>query len=236
MSILKRLAILLTALAASTALVAADKRETRPVTPFTAVSLSAPVKLELVQSDTESLALEGDESALAEIETLVEDGTLKIRTKPKTSFSWSHAKVHAKVSARNIEALRISGSGDIAAGQLRAAALKLSISGSGDIRIATLSASSLEVAVSGSGDVTLAGKAEGITGSIAGSGDLRAAKLEVRDAKVSIAGSGDVTVWATQSLAVRVAGSGDVKYYGDPSVQKTILGSGSVRRMGNSPS
>ena len=232
----KSLVVFLALLAASATAFAADKRETRPVTPFTSISLSAPVKLELVQGDSESLALEGDESVLAEIETLVEDGTLKIRTKPKTSFSWGHSKVRAKVSARNIEALRISGSGDIAAAALRAGALKLSISGSGDIKIAALSATNLDVSVSGSGDVTLGGKAEGINGSIAGSGDLRAAKLEVRDAKISIAGSGDVAVWATQSLAVKVAGSGDVKYYGDPSVQKTVVGSSSVRHMGNSPS
>ena len=223
-------------LAACTSLPAADTRADRPVSGFTAISLSAPVKLELVQGDAESLTLEGDADVIAELETVVEDRTLKIRTKSRSSFHWGNAKVRAKVTARNIEALRISGSGDIAAGQLRAGPLKLSISGSGDIRIATLSATSLEVAISGSGDITLGGKAEGITGTIAGSGDLRAAKLEVRDAKVSIAGSGDVAVWATQSLAVKVAGSGDVKYYGDPSVQKTILGSGSVRRMGSSPS
>ena len=222
--------------AASATAFAADKRETRPVTPFTTISLSAPVKLELVQGDSESLSLEGEESALAEIETVVEDGTLKIRTKPKMTFSWSNSKIRAKVSARSIEALKISGSGDIAAAALRAGALKLSISGSGDIRIATLSATNLDVSVSGSGDVTLGGKAESINSSIAGSGDLRAAKLEVREAKVSVAGSGDVTVWATQSLAVRVAGSGDVKYYGDPAIQKNVAGSGSVRRMGNSPS
>jgi hypothetical protein len=236
MSATKSLAVIFALLAASGVAFAADKRETRPVTPFTTIALSAPLKLELVQGDAESLSLEGEESALAEIETVVEDGALKIRTKPKMTFSWNNSKVRAKVSARNIEALRISGSGDIAAGQLRTAGLKLSISGSGDIRIATLSAANLDVSISGSGDITLGGKAEGINGSIAGSGDLRAAKLEVRDAKVSIAGSGDVTVWATQSLAVKVAGSGDVKYYGDPSIQKTVAGSGSVRRMGNSPS
>jgi hypothetical protein len=236
MSAPKSLVVFLALLATGAVAFAADKRETRAVTPFTTISLSAPLKLELVQGESESLSLEGDESALAEIETVVEDGTLKIRTKPKMTWSWSNSKVRGKVTARNIEALRISGSGDIAAATLRAAGLKLSISGSGDIKIATLSAANLDFAISGSGDITLGGKAEGINGSIAGSGDLHAAKLEVRDAKVSIAGSGDITVWATQSLAVKVAGSGDVKYYGDPAIQKNVAGSGSVRRMGNAPS
>src|SRR5258706_2805343 len=229
---LARTLALLLSLAASTSLSAADTRSDRPVSGFNAISLSAPLKLELVQGDTESLSLEGDEAAIAELETVVEDRVLKIRNKSKSSFNWGNAnnwgnaKVRGKVTARNIEALRISGSGDIAAATLRTAGLKLSISGSGDIRIATLSAANLDVAISGSGDITLGGKAEGINGSIAGSRDLHAAKLEGRDAKVSIAGSGDVTVWATQSLAVKVAGSGDVKYYGDPPLPKNGAGSG----------
>src|SRR5471032_2380359 len=63
------------------AAVAADRRETRPVTGFTGIALSAPINVELVQGDIESLVLEGDEAELAEIETVVEQGVLKIGAK-----------------------------------------------------------------------------------------------------------------------------------------------------------
>jgi hypothetical protein len=233
---LARNLVLVAGLAACTALPAADTVSNRQVSGFNAISLSAPVKLELVQGDTESLVLEGDETLIADLETFVEGNTLRIRTKPK-AWSTHYGKVKGKVVARNIEALRIAGSGDISAASLKSAALKLAISGSGDIRIGTLGATNVDVSVSGSGDVTVGGKADEMSGHIAGSGDLRLAKLEVKDAKISIAGSGDATLWATQSLAVSVAGSGDVKYYGDPSIKKTsIVGSGSLKRMGGSPS
>jgi hypothetical protein len=100
---------LFTCLAACTSLPAADTRADRPVSGFTAISLSAPLKLELVQGDTESLSLEGDATMISELETVIEDHTLKIRTKPNSSFHWGNTKVRGKVTARNIEALRISG-------------------------------------------------------------------------------------------------------------------------------
>jgi len=155
------------------AAVAADRRETRPVSGFTGIALSAPINVELVQGDTESLVLEGDEAALADIETVAEQGVLKIRTQSQFT-SWGMSKVRARVGAKAIDALRISGSGDINALQLSATGLKIAISGSGDVRIGTLAASNLEVSVAGSGDVVVGGKADTVSTSIAGSGDVKA--------------------------------------------------------------
>lgn len=236
MSMLTRIAAPLALLTACAALVAsAAARETRPVSGFSGVALSAPIKLELVQGNSEGLVLEGDEDAIADLETVVEGGVLKIRSRSRHHVA-GMSRVRGSLNAKNIETLRISGSGDITAGALRAPQLKLSISGSGDIRIGALAASNLDVAVSGSGDVVVGGKADAVSTSIAGSGDLKAGKLEARQAKVSIAGSGDATLWAKESLDVRIVGSGDVRYYGDPSLRKTIVGSGSVRRVGATPS
>lgn len=213
----------------------ADRRETRAVTGFTGLALSAPIHVELVQGDTEGLVLDGDEAALAELEATVEQGVLKIRTRSRVEPR-GMARVRARLSAKSIDSLRIAGSGDIDAASLRCAALKLGVAGSGNVRIADLAASSLDVSIAGSGDVTVGGRADTVSTSIAGSGDLRAAKLEARDAKVTIAGSGDVAIWAKQSVNVKIVGSGDVLYYGDPAITRTILGSGSLRRAGAAPS
>lgn len=213
----------------------ADKRETRAVSGFHAIGLAAPIHVDVVQGDSEGLVLEGDEAALAELETVVEQGVLKIRTRSHHEPRGMQ-KVRARVSARTVEALRSAGSGDIDAETLRSGDLQIGIAGSGDIRIGALSASSLDVSIAGSGNVTVAGTVATVSTSIAGSGDLKAAKLETRAAKVKIAGSGDAAVWAKQSVDVKIMGSGDVVYYGDPAVERTILGSGSVRRAGASPS
>jgi hypothetical protein len=188
---------------------AADKRETRAIGEFTAIGLSAPVNVHVTQGERASLALEGPESVLEQIETVVEDRSLKIRMRPGSRRQWNQ-KVQIHVTAARIEALSVAGSGDIIARSIRAESLKASISGSGDVRIG--------------------GKVDNFAASIAGSGDIRAGDLDAERVSVSIAGSGDATVRARQTLSVNVAGSGDVRYYGEPSVAKTVLGSGSVRR------
>jgi hypothetical protein len=188
---------------------AAELRETRAVGDFTEVSLSAPVDVHVTQGAAASLVLEGDAEALARIETVVESGRLRIRTRPRENWSWTR-KVTARVTAPRIEALAIAGSGDITAPALSGTSLRVSIAGSGDVRVG--------------------GKVDGFTASIAGSGDVRAEGLEANDVKVSIAGSGDATVHAVKALAVNVSGSGDVRYLGEPTVSKAIVGSGRVRR------
>jgi hypothetical protein len=237
MPALTRVPALFALMAACVALAvcAADRRETRPVSGFTAVSLAAPVKVQLTQADTESLVLEGDEAALAEIETVVENGTLKIRPRTRAGLP-SFSKVKAFLAAKTIERIAISGSGDISAPALRSEGLKVAIAGSGDVRIASLTSGKVEVSISGSGDVTLGGKADAVSSTIAGSGGVRLGKLETRQAKVSIAGSGDATFWARDTLDVTIMGSGDVRYYGDPAITKVVMGSGSLKRAGAAPS
>ena len=192
------------------ALAATAASESRPVSDFTEVGLAAPVDVHVTLGETHSVTLEGDPEVLARIETVVENGRLRIRTK-SGSNSWNaNRKTTARVSAKRIDALAIAGSGDITAPSITGPALKVSIAGSGDIRVG--------------------GKVEGLTASIAGSGDIRASDLDADRVKITIAGSGDATVRARQALTVNVSGSGDVRYHGDPAIEQTIMGSGSVRR------
>lgn len=212
---LRRAAILAALFPLALAAAAADSRETRAVGDFTEISLAAPIDVHVTQGAAPSLTLEGDAEALARIETFVEGSRLRIRVKQGEKWGWKR-KVTARVTARQIDALSISGSGDISAPALAGASLAVSIAGSGDVRVG--------------------GKVDGLTANISGSGDIRAGDLDAQSVKVSIAGSGDATVRARQSLTVSVAGSGDVRYYGDPAVTKSVLGSGRVRRAGASSS
>ena len=192
---------------------AADRQEARQVAEFSAIGLSAPIDVHVSQGDAQGVVLEGPAEALAILETEVEGRTLQIRVRRGERHVWdSKSKVKARVTARRIEALAISGSGDIVASSIAGEALKVAISGSGDVRVG--------------------GRVDGFSASIAGSGDIRAGELDAQRVNVSIAGSGDATVTARQALSVSVAGSGDVRYYGDPSVSKSVMGSGSVRRLG----
>ena len=205
-----RVALLLAAAIALPA-TAAERRETRPVGDFVAVGVSAPVTVHVAQGPKGDIELVGDEAALADLETVVEGSTLRIKVRESArNRNWNHKTVEVRVSAPRIEALAIAGSGDISAPSITGDSLKVSISGSGDVRVG--------------------GKVSGLDATISGSGDIRAGDLEAQRVNISIAGSGDATVRAREALDVKVAGSGAVRYYGEPSVTQKVLGSGSVRR------
>jgi hypothetical protein len=216
---------------------AADSRLAPAVSGFSGIRLAVPGKMEVIQGNTESIAVEGPEEDLAKIEIVVEDGVLQIRARERnTRWSSWNPKFRVTVNAKRVESLGISGSGDILAKSLRTPSLKLAISGSGDIKVPSLDTEKTSVSISGSGDVLVAGKTGSLDSHISGSGTVKAEKLDSRQATVAISGSGDAILWARESLQVKIAGAGDVRYYGDPTVEKRIAGSGSVKRLGLAPS
>lgn len=214
---------------------AADTRENRPVSGFHAISMGAVVDVEVIQDGTESLTIEGDPETLARIETAVRDGTLEFRYRRDGARIDHHGRVHAVVHARDMDAIAISGAGNVKSAALRADALGLSISGSGDMNIDRVTAARATLAISGSGNMNVAGSAGELKARISGSGSIKAPKLEAQRAEVSISGAGNATVWAKRELATAISGVGNVRYYGDPTLSKSVRGVGSVQRVAANP-
>lgn len=211
-----------------------SRTEERPVTGFTGISVAIPGKVELVQGSRESLSITADDNILPVIQTVVENGTLKIRLPRNTNLT-TVTPLRIQVGARSVESISIYGTGDVNATTLQAKALAVGIYGAGDVTVGKLAAEHFQVKIRGSGDVQAGGRSDRVEISIAGSGDVKVGSLESKRTEVSIAGSGDAQVWARERLEVSVAGSGDVRYFGDPTVERTIMGSGSVKRLGATP-
>ena len=210
------------------------KTEARIVSGFNGISLSIPAKAEIIQGAREGISIETDDNILPLIETVIEEGKLKIRFKDR-NMSVSTKTLRMTINVKFIESLAVSGSGDLQAAKLQVTTLKTSIAGSGDVRIATLDADTVIVSIAGSGDFSAGGKTNTLEAKIAGSGDIKTEKLAANNVKLSIGGSGNAKVWAKETLKISVAGSGDVAYYGDAKVSQSVAGSGSVKRLGNAP-
>ncbi len=206
------------------------KTETRDVSGFHNVSLDVDAKVELQQGAAEGVTITGDDNIVALVETVVENGSLKIRWGGDRNYSTRYKRLAIVVRLKNIDGIRLGGSGYIHAERLKTGTLKAAVAGSGDIVLDALEADSLQGSIAGSGTLKAAGRADALEFTLAGSGDLVAPKLETRRVSISVQGSADAVVWATETLSVTVAGSGDVTYYGKPQVTKTVAGSGSVRR------
>jgi hypothetical protein len=205
--------------------------ETRAVSGFHSIDLRGSGTVTLVQGDTEGLTVEAEEKTMPEIETVVVNGTLRLGFKGRWLFQWRPGPISFNVTARDIEGLRISGSGNLYSRQLASKDLELQISGSGKLELDELVAGNVESSISGSGEIGVIGHADSLRCSVSGSGTLRADRLVVRDAKVQVSGSGEIFVQATDDLEVRVSGSGNVRYAGSPRLQSKVTGSGRITQI-----
>jgi hypothetical protein len=193
----------------SSALLAAapTDAEVRDVPAFTSIELTGHIDVVVTQSDGQSVRVLAGADARACIETRVVDEVLEIGTKRDCRRSVDRAVVH--VSARSLEAIKLTGSGDITA---------------------QTGGAELVVVLEGSGDITVTGKVRSLEASLYGSGDISAIGLECAEAEVAIYGSGDVDVNVAESLFANVYGSGDVRYLGAPKVSAQSFGSGRIER------
>jgi hypothetical protein len=221
----------LAAAALAAAAAAHAERRDYPVSNITGLSSSIPLDIDIVQDDKESLTLEDDNGQLAEVDVGMEGGTVRIRSKNR-STDW-RKNVRGVLHAKQIESLHLAGTGSMRSASLRADALKTSISGAGKIQIKRLDATNLNVVISGSGNVDLGtGRVENVNVTVTGAGDVAAGKLRSDAGKVTITGAGTTTIWPEKTLAVSITGVGTVRYYGDPQItSQHLAGVGNVKRM-----
>ncbi|MES2898748.1 MAG: head GIN domain-containing protein [Pseudomonadota bacterium] len=211
------------------------KKVSRELAHFTGVGLSLPATVELRIGNTESITIETDDNLLPLIDTVIENGVLKVRP-AKKNMNLQTRTMKIVIQARTIDSIALGGSGSIESDALRGANMEFVLGGSGSISVKGVDAESVKITVGGSGNFKSgSGVIDRLAVSIGGSGDVDAGQLKAREASVSVAGSGEATVWASDTLSMRVAGSGDVNYYGDPKLSKSVAGSGSAKRLGAAP-
>ena len=202
-------------------------KEERDVSSFTGVSLGISGDLYLNQGSPQKVVVQA-ENNMDEIETVVKDGVLKIKTD-----NWNSRIKGVKiwVTMPEVETLNVSGSGDILAEtSITSDELELKVSGSGSINISELKGDEIGAAISGSGDLNLAGSADEMELRISGSGSVYAEGLKVNECGIKISGSGSCKIDATGELDASISGSGKVTYYGNPQIDARVSGSGKVRK------
>ncbi len=237
----------------------AQNRETRTVDSFTKISFRVPGKLYLKQGSPQKVELEGPKDVLKEVETEVSGGRLMIGKENRwMNWGWDNDKITAYVTVPNLDAISVSGSGDLmgesgsltmeltASGNLEADVsgsgdvdLKGScsnfdsdVSGSGKVNVALAIRDVADFGVSGSGKIQASGTANSVKTSISGSGKVLAANLEADKCEVRISGSGDVEINVKSDLDATISGSGSVSYKGNPShLNSHASGSGSIRKI-----
>lgn len=205
--------------------------QNRNVSGFHAISSSGPFDVVLRQGNTEAVKVDADAEVINDVVTEVQNGVLKIHSKNTHNWGnfWNNRKVTVYVTAKNLNEIGLSGSGDLKIeDQFNAGNLELQGSGSGDFT-GKITAKTVAVSMSGSGDFRISGNANESSVSISGSGDFSAGDLITKSTSIRVSGSGDAHIYASESLDASVSGSGDVRYNGHPkNVSKAAHGSGDI--------
>lgn len=242
----------------SVSLTFAQSKETRSVETFNKISFRVPGKLYLRQGSPQKVELEGSKEFLAEVETKVDGGRLVIGKEGKWNWGWnwgSDDRIVAYVTVKDINAVSVSGSGDlIAETKIITTDMDLNVSGSGSLQIELEASGDLEADVSGSGYIDLKGSCRSFDSDVSGSGKVimsstikeranfgisGSGKIEAsgtaKEVKANISGSGRVYAanLETDRCEIRISGSGDVQINVKSELDANISGSGSVSYKGN---
>ena len=204
-----------------------QEKDERDVSSFSGISLGIAGDLYLTQGSSQKVVVQAEKN-MDEIETVVRDGVLRIKTD-----NWNSRIKGVKIwiTMSEVESLNVSGSGTILAETpVESDELGLRVSGSGKIKIPELSADEIDVSISGSGDIFLSGTVDEMDIRISGSGAVYAENLEVDECGIRISGSGDCSIGATDELEASISGSGKVTYFGNPRIDARVSGSGKVRK------
>ena len=200
---------------------------------YDAVAISGWFDVDLVDGNEGDVSLKGEENLLEHIITEVKDGKLVIKVEKGINLKPSTWKegIHITVPVESINAVSLSGSGDIVGKKtIKTTSFNTSMSGSGDITL-DLDASSISASMSGSGDINLSGSTTDLNVTISGSGDIKAYELEADNVDANVSGSADIKVTANERLKARVSGSGDIHYKGNPEkVDTKTSGSGDITK------
>ena len=210
------------------------QKQTREVSNFNGVALSVPGNVELRIGNTDSITIETDDNILPLIDTVVENGTLRIRS-AKRNVNFRQTALTIVIQARHVERISVGGSGSIDATGLRGDRLRFEVGGSGAINARDVDSGGVSINIGGSGSFKVSGKTDQFTASIGGSGNIQAGHLAAKEVQVSIGGSGEAQVWAKEDLNISIGGSGEVSYYGDPRISRSMQRSSSIKRLGSAP-
>ena len=216
---------------AATLTVSAQSQQTREVSGFNSLASSGSFDVHVNINGTESLKISASPDIINEIETVVEDGTLKIKFKNNFHHDGDYGPVNVYVTAKSLSSLANAGSGSIKVeGAITGSNVSVSVSGSGNIE-SSIKSGNLHASIAGSGSIMLKGTADDAKVNISGSGELKGRELKTNSVSASIAGSGSAYVSADKTVSAHIVGSGNLIYSGNATVtdSKTV-GSGGVSK------
>lgn len=205
-----------------------DKTETRNVSDFNAIKVSAGIDLYLKMGETEEVKVVADDDIIDKVITEVKDGTLKIYMKQENGWNnWGAVKSRkVYVSIKELVKLDASSGSDVnSENTLSGEMLKVSVSSGADVNLDIHYKNFLLDTSSGS-DARISGKTKNFEAESSSGSDIKAEELESVICRVKVSSGSDATVNVSEELYASASSGGDVRYYGNPQVKDINESSG----------
>jgi hypothetical protein len=181
--------------------------QTREVAAFNSVELAGANNVVIRVGEKRSVVVKADDNLLNRVTTNVNSGRLVIGNAAGSLTSKSPMSVEVNVPSLNA----------------------LALTGSGNILVSDIKTESLTVTLSGSGNLLGSGTATSLDISVSGTGNARFTQLPANNVHAVVSGSGAIFVTATKSLDASIPGSGTIIYRGNPQqVTKSVTGPGAI--------
>jgi hypothetical protein len=204
----------------------------REIGDVTEVDLQGFGNVHIALGERTGLRIEAEDNLMRYIETETRGGRLEITHRRGTRLI-NTMPIDYFVTLRTLEAISVSGAGNVDAPDVQAGRFVVRLSGAGNVEIDRLQAETLEATISGAGGLSIDdGQVSQQEIVISGAGDYRARDLNSGETTVRLSGMGSATVHARDRLDVTISGAGSVEYAGDPEVEQQVTGVGRVRRIG----
>jgi putative autotransporter adhesin-like protein len=185
--------------------------EARAVGGFEAVTVTAPLRVELATGGPPSLEITADDNVLALVRAEVRSGRLYLGLAPQTSFTRIR-EIVCRATAGSLRELDAS------------AAARLVLTGFETDR--------LEVRLSGASSAETAGSVDELAIDASGASRFQGFELRSRSVRATLSGASYAQLRADSSLVADVSGASTLEYRGDPVVVSNVSGASVIRRVG----
>jgi hypothetical protein len=205
--------------------------ETRNTGVFSEVKASSSVEVDVQQGNETSVVVEADDNVIKFIETVVENGVLKIKLKNNFGLSNATTKVH--VTSPVYSGFSTSSSSSITSKTTISNSTKITLTASSSSNIeVVLDAPSVEIDASSSADITASGKAKNVKIDASSSSKIIASDLKAEIVEADANSSSDIRLFASVSLKAKASSSADIFYTGGVTiVDKSENSSGTVTKQ-----
>jgi hypothetical protein len=216
----------LAVLVVSPALFAAS--QDRSVPAFNAVHISSGMRAKIEIGPRRPIHLEASEELLSQLETVVEDGQLRIQFK-RDMVRWHEGdEVRITIQTPELRALGASGGAIVDATFTRSDRSRIEASGGSELHVRGVDAAGLKIHASGGSVVDVEGNADSLDAQLSGGSHLVGKELAVRELEVEGSGGSVGEIRASDVVRGALSGGSRIHVRGRPRTKVVSSGGSGV--------